>query len=136
VCSGTTPHTTVVRYFVSNYSTLPSNVNLKYVFSQRSPSISIKTLRVTRVPKGARIVVRCNGKGCPPRAGRPLVTKRRGQVVLRAWAGTTLFPGATLTVRITKPLATGVETVYRVGRSHRVRKTDRCLPPGEKPGKC
>jgi hypothetical protein len=128
--------TTVARYFVSNYPTLPSGVSLRYVFSQRSPSISIKSLRVTRVPKGARIAVLCDGRGCPQRAGRPVVTNRRGQVVLRAWAGTGLFPGATLKVRITKPLATGVETVYRVGPKHRVRKTDRCLPPGEKPGRC
>jgi PKD repeat protein len=128
--------TTVARYFVSNYPTLPSSVGLKYVFSPRSPAISIKSLRVTRAPKGARITVRCEGRGCPQRAGQPVVAKRRGPVVLRGWAGTALLPGATLAVRITKPLATGVETVYRVGRNHRVRKTDRCLPPGEKPGKC
>jgi hypothetical protein len=37
---------------------------------------------------------------------------------------------------LTQSLATGVQTIWRVGRDLGVRKTELCLPPGQKPRKC
>ena len=87
--------TTVARYTVSNYPTLPSSVSLKYAFASRDASIHITRLLVTRTPKRAHVTVRCRGRGCPKRGSQAVVTKHRGQLVLRRWARTSLWPGAT-----------------------------------------
>ena len=127
---------TTIRYYVSNYPTLPSSVSMKYVYGSSAASIKIKRLLVSRAPKGARIAVRCHGEGCPKSKHRPLVMAHDGQVVLRRWKGTELRPGETFKVSITKPLSTGVRFAYRVGRGHKVAKRVLCLPPGEKATKC
>jgi hypothetical protein len=91
----------------------------------------VSRLTVT-APEGARIVVRCKGRGCPR----------------SRWAGTAslvrvapferiLRSGVRLTITVTRPGYVGKHTVIALRRGKPPARRDRCLYPGEsQPRRC
>ena len=90
------------------------------------------TLLTVRAPKGARITVRCIGRGCPARrwARTTAVTRiARFQRVLPA--------GTKLVITVTKPGRIGKHTTILIRRGKAPTRRDRCLVPGSrKPVAC
>ena len=90
------------------------------------------TLLTVRAPRGARITVRCLGRGCPARrwAGTASLTRiARFQGAFRA--------GTRLVVSVTRPGRIGKHTVIAFRRGAAPTRRDRCLMPGaRKPVRC
>jgi PKD domain len=90
---------------------------------------------VVNAPDGARVEIRCRGRGCP---FRKLV--RRGgsrSVRVRRFARRLLRPGAVVQVWITRPGEIGKYTRLRIRRGQRPTRVDRCLMPGSmRPSRC
>ena len=124
-----------VRYYVLDYPTLSSTVTMTYLFAKRG-GVKITGLVARRVPAGARVLVRCRGKGCRESDKSTLVTTKRRNVVLRGWVGRTLSAGTVLKVAITKPSTIGLESIYSIRPRQKVVKTELCLPPGRLPTAC
>ncbi|HEX4189218.1 MAG TPA: PKD domain-containing protein [Solirubrobacteraceae bacterium] len=93
--------------------------------------IRLRLLRVQQTPAGAKVVIRCKGRGCPtktqrryalagPRGVAP-VDFRAFQSVLRA--------GITLEILISKPGAIGKYTRFTVRRHRLPVRVDSCLDP-------
>jgi hypothetical protein len=91
----------------------------------------VRLLTVT-APKGARIAVRCQGRGCPRSrwAGTAsLVHVAPFERVLRA--------GVRLTIAVTRPGYVGKHTVIVLRRGKPPARRDRCLYPGDaRPRSC
>jgi len=86
----------------------------------------ITLLKVTS-PRGARITLRCIGRGCPARrwAKTAAVTRiARFQRVLRA--------GTKLVITVTKPRRIGKHTTIVIRRGKAPARRDRCLLPGSR----
>jgi hypothetical protein len=83
------------------------------------------TLLTVRAPRGARIVLRCYGRGCPARrwAGTASLTR------IARFQGT-LPAGTRLVIRITKRGRIGKHTTIRIRRGAAPTRRDRCLVPG------
>lgn len=82
-------------------------------------------LKLKGVPKGAKVVVRCKGRGCPKKVTIKALNKRR------------LGKGTRIEIRITKPGYIGrvVRIVIRAKKAPS--STQLCLAPGAtKPGRC
>jgi hypothetical protein len=92
--------------------------------------------RVTRLsvraPRGSTVLVRCRGGGCPRRAGRAKVGRKR-TVRLRRFQGH-LRTGAVLELVITKPGFIGKYTRFQIRRRRAPQRTDLCVQPGSKEG--
>jgi hypothetical protein len=90
------------------------------------------TLLTVRAPRGARVTVRCLGRGCPARHwARPASLTRvtRFQAALPA--------GTRLVITVTKPGRIGKHTVIAVRRGAAPTRRDRCVMPGaRKPVRC
>ena len=90
------------------------------------------TLLTVRAPRGARITLRCAGRGCPAeRWARTASLTRvaRFEGVLRA--------GTRLAISVTKPGRIGKHTTIVIRRGKAPRRVDRCLVPGaRKPVRC
>jgi hypothetical protein len=79
-------------------------------------------------PEGARVEIRCRGRGCP---FRKLVRRRGTQTVrVRRFARTVLRPGAVVQVWVTRPGEIGKYTRLRIRKGKRPTRVDRCLGPG------
>ena len=96
-------------------------------------STQIATFAV-RAPRGARISVRCRGRGCPyqSRGYRSGGRRLRLRSMERSFA-----PGAVIELRITRARTIGkyVRLRFRAGRTPQ--RTDRCLQPGSaRPRRC
>jgi hypothetical protein len=97
---------------------------------------TITAVKVTRVPSGVRIEVRCIGgraRGCRFTRVSRTTTKSSAAVTIttRAIRRLRLRRGATLEVRVTKPATIGVVRRYVFSRRNKApRIQDRCLPPG------
>lgn len=93
------------------------------------------TLLSVRAPRGARIVVRCRGRGCPVRRAARTVTRDRrvaptNAVVTRlARFEGFLRAGIQLTITVTKPGRIGKHTTIRIRRGAGPTRVDRCLLP-------
>lgn len=87
-----------------------------------------------RASRGARVAVRCRGKGCPyGRASRKLRVKRIRLHSLER----SLPAGVVLELRVTKRGLIGRYTRVRIRRGRVPRRIDRCLKPGaRKPSRC
>lgn len=87
-----------------------------------------------RASRGARVAVRCRGKGCPyRRASRKLRVRRVRLHSLER----SLPAGAVIELRITKRGLTGRFTRVRIRRNRIPTRIDRCLKPGaRKPSRC
>jgi PKD repeat protein len=98
-----------------------------------SGGTSIRRLGV-RAPRGARVNVRCRGRGCPYRgrsvtAGARPVRFRRLERVLR--------PGAVLEIFVTEPGKVGKYTRFRIRAGRRPARKDACVRPGaSRPTRC
>ena len=86
------------------------------------------TQLVVRGPRGARVRVRCRGRGCPKRTGRRRIG-RRGRVRLRRFQ-TVLRYGTVLEVRVTKRGHVGKFASFQVRRRKPPLRTDLCVQPG------
>jgi hypothetical protein len=90
------------------------------------------TLLTVRAPRGAKISVRCSGRGCPrsaPAQATALTRLRGYERRLRA--------GARLVIRVTRAGYVGKHTLIRIRRGKAPLRRDRCLYPGsEKPASC
>ena len=104
-------------------------VRIRGWLTRRGAHISLLTVRA---PRGARISVRCSGRGCPrtkPGQASKLTRLRRYEGHLRA--------SARLVIRVTRPGFVGKHTLIRIRRGEQPLRRDRCLYPGtEGPTKC
>lgn len=96
-------------------------------------------LKVQQLPVGARITVRCKGRGCPIRSARRVaVWKKRGvaPVQFRAFERF-LRGGVTLEILVSKPGRIGEYTQFAIRRGKLPERVDMCLDPaGVKPLVC
>jgi hypothetical protein len=85
-----------------------------------------------RAPRGARISVRCHGRGCPRKSlARMTTLTRLGAFERRLRAGTRLV------IRVTRAGFIGKHTVIRIRRGKAPARRDLCLYRGSKgPAKC
>ena len=90
------------------------------------------TLLTVRAPRGARITVRCQGRGCPARrraSATKLTRLTRYQRHLRA--------GTKLVILVTKRGRIGKHTTIKIRRGKAPWRSDRCLYPGtSRPTRC
>jgi hypothetical protein len=104
--------------------------------------LRIKVLQV-EAPRGARVRIRCRGRGCPrrrsrrrpPRSSGPLAIPARSRRYRRfeRW----LRAPATLEIVVTKPGRIGKYTRLRVRRGKRPLRKDLCIFPGKRrPQRC
>lgn len=81
-----------------------------------------------RAPVGARIAVRCAGRGCPRKVLRMTA---RGMNRLRPYERF-LRRGLQLTIRVTQPGVIGKYTRVEIRATRAPLRTDRCLAPGSR----
>ncbi|PWU17265.1 MAG: hypothetical protein C5B48_16160 [Candidatus Rokuibacteriota bacterium] len=94
---------------------------------------------VVHAPAGARIRVRCRGRGCPFRSYvKPAGRARSSRIVrIHRFRKALLRPGALIEIFVTKQGAMGKYTRFEIRRGQPPRRTDRCLRPGSKrPTRC
>jgi hypothetical protein len=101
--------------------------------------VRLRLLRVQQTPAGAKVTIRCRGRGCPVKSQRRFaVASPRGvapvdfrtfQRVLRA--------GVTLEILVSKPGAIGKYTRFTIRRHRLPVRVDTCLDPsGASPQAC
>jgi Putative metal-binding motif/RTX calcium-binding nonapeptide repeat (4 copies) len=97
----------------------------------------LRSLVVRNAPAGARIVLRCEGGGCPiDRARRRTVRRALAKVVLhRGFRRARLRPGAQLRLSITAPQTIGRTYTYTVKRSALPDSRISCRAPGARRGR-
>jgi hypothetical protein len=96
----------------------------------------LRTLIVHNAPKGAKVVFRCRGRGCPiKRARRRAVPRELARVVLhRGFARARLRPGTRLQLTITAAETIGRTYTYTVQRGALPTSRTVCRAPGQKKG--
>ena len=96
----------------------------------------LRRLRISDIPAGATVQLRCRGKGCPFKRKRFPVRNGRADASKAVRKGK-LRRGTRIQVRITKPGAIGKVVIYEVPKKGLPRGRVRCLPPGAtKPATC
>ena len=116
----------------------PESINpfpvVRIVGSFGTRGIRVEQLVIT-APEGARVEIRCRGRGCP---FRKMVRTPGGQTVrVRRFARHVLRPGAVVEVWVTRPGEIGKYTRFRIRRGRQPTRVDRCLPPGSRrPAPC
>ncbi len=112
---------------------------VRIVGNYTGSGVKLTLLKVQQLPVGARITVRCKGRGCPIRSARRIaVSKRRGvaPVEFRAVERPLRF-GITLEVLVSKPGRIGEYTRVAIRRGKPLERLDMCLDPaGVKPLVC
>jgi hypothetical protein len=107
--------------------------------TQTAGGIRLRLLRVQQTPAGAKVTVRCRGRGCPVRSVRRFAASGPRGVVpvdLRAFQRVLRF-GVTLEIRVSKPGAIGKYTRFTVRRHRLPVRVDSCLDPaGVSPQPC
>jgi hypothetical protein len=100
----------------------------RVVISGHSSTIGTRVSRLTvRGPEGARVDVRCQGRGCPfPTRALPI---RYGQVAFGEFPDM-LSPNAVIEVAVTSPGTIGQHVRFRIRRRRAPRRRDRCLLNG------
>ena len=95
-----------------------------------------RQLLVRALPAGARVRLRCRGRGCPFK--RRAVPTRTGTANAgRRLAGARLRPGTVLELRVTSAAAPAQLLRYAIRRGKRPKLTRLCVPPGARaPGRC
>jgi hypothetical protein len=93
---------------------------------------TVLRLVVIRVPRGASVQVRCDGRGCPFKRAKPRVRRHRANAT-RLFNGALLRPGSVIDVRITAPMSVGKVVRYKTRRRKQLpSKQILCLRPGER----
>ena len=110
----------------------PIGARLSFEFAVFSDGTSARTLRVRKVPAGARVQLRCTGGGCGAVSRRTASVSAAGKADLLRLLGRSrrLRPGAVLEVRITAAGRIGKVTRFAIRRRALPRKRSLCLPPG------
>ena len=94
----------------------------------------ITLVEVRGGPRGARVTVRCTGKGCPFRSRRRVA--ETGRVRLSDFTRT-LAGGTRIEVFVRAPGVIGKYVNFRIRAGKRPVRTDRCLMPGaSEPTRC
>jgi PKD repeat protein len=94
----------------------------------------ITLVEVRGAPRGARVTVRCTGRGCPFRSRRRVA--ETGRVRLSKFARV-LAAGARIEVFVRAPGVIGRYVGFRIRAGKRPVRTDRCLLPGaSEPTRC
>jgi PKD repeat protein len=94
----------------------------------------ITLVEVRGGPRGARVTVRCTGRGCPFRARRRVA--ETGRVRLSNFKRV-LAPGTRIEVLVRAPGVIGKYVKFRIRAGKRPVRTDRCLMPGaSEPTRC
>ena len=94
----------------------------------------ITLVEVRGGPRGARVTVRCTGKGCPFRSRRRVA--ETGRVRLSDFTRV-LAAGARIQVFVRAPGVIGKYVGFRIRAGKRPLRTDRCLMPGaSEPTRC
>jgi hypothetical protein len=99
--------------------------------TETSFGVRLGVLRVQQLPAGARITVRCKGRGCPIKfAARDAVESQRGvaPVEFRRFERSLHF-GVTLEILVSKPGEIGKYTRFAVRRGKLPERLDMCLNP-------
>jgi hypothetical protein len=100
---------------------------VRIVGSFGTSGIRIEQLVIT-APDGARIEIRCRGRGCP---FKRLVRRPKPQTVrVRRFAHRTLRPGVVVEVWVTRAGEIGKYTRFRIRKAKPPSRTDMCMVPG------
>ena len=95
---------------------------------------------VVKAPVGARVRIRCRGRGCPFRSvvKKADVRARSARIIrIHRFGKHLLRPGAVIEIRVTKRGEVGKYTRFVIRKGRPPKRTDRCLPPGAKrPMRC
>ena len=112
---------------------------VRIVGALTASGVKLTLLKVQQLPAGARITVRCKGRGCPIKSARRVaVSKRRGvaPVEFRGFERYLRF-GITLEILVSKPGRIGEYTRFRIRRGKLPERVDLCLDPaGVRPLVC
>jgi hypothetical protein len=102
--------------------------------TETASGVKLRLLKVQQTPGGARIIVRCKGRGCPIRS---VSNKRRvAPVEFRVFERSLRF-GVTLEILVSKPGEIGKYTRFAIRRGKLPARVDMCLDPaGVKPLVC
>jgi hypothetical protein len=94
-------------------------------------------LTVHNAARGTRIVLTCNGRGCPFRRARRVTVRRSSQrvVLTRGFRRARLRAGTRLRLSVTAPETIGRTYTYLVKRGELPRKTTVCRAPGASRGR-
>jgi hypothetical protein len=101
--------------------------------------LDLRLLKVQQTQAGARITVRCRGRGCPIKSTRRVARSNRHGVAPVEFRGfeRSLRFGVTLEVLISKPGEIGKYTRFTIRRGQLPERVDECLDPaGVKPLVC
>ena len=100
-------------------------------------STVLRALIVRNAPKGARIVLRCEGRGCPiDRPRREKVRRNLAKVALhRGFGGAQLGAGARLVLKIRAKETIGRKYTFTTARNALPTSQIICRPPGAKRGR-
>jgi hypothetical protein len=107
--------------------------------SDDAAGVKLRLLRVQQMPAGARVTVRCKGRGCPFKsASRLAVSTKLGVAPIEMRGFERSLPaGVTLEVLVSKPGEIGKFTRFRVRRGKLPERVDLCLnPAGGQPLVC
>src|SRR6185503_13042168 len=85
---------------------------------------------VVRAPAGARVRVRCRGRGCPFRSFVKKAHAHARVIRMHRFATHLLRPGTVIEIRVTKRGDVGKYTRFLIRKGRPPARTDRCLPPG------
>jgi hypothetical protein len=91
--------------------------------------IRIDQLLIT-APDGARVEIRCRGRGCPFKKLVRTIGIRSMRV--HRFRRRMLRPGAVVQVWVTRPGEIGKYTRFRIRKGRTPARVDRCLMPGSK----
>jgi Bacterial Ig-like domain len=106
--------------------------------SETASGIRLRLLRVQQLPAGARVIVRCRGKGCPQRSARRVAVWRKHGVAPLEFGAfeRPLRFGLSLEILVSKPGLIGKYTRFSVRRGRLPERTDTCLDPHGRPLVC
>jgi PKD repeat protein len=81
-----------------------------------------------KAPRGAKVKVKCKGKGCP----KQTVKRGRGRTIRFKALERGLPAGIKLTILVSKPGFLGRQTTFTMREARRPKRVDLCLAPGAK----
>jgi hypothetical protein len=112
---------------------------VRIVGTDTASGVRLRLLIVQQLPAGARITVKCKGRGCPIKsASRVAVSNKRGVApVAFPRFERSLRYGVTLEILVSKPGEIGKYTRFAIRRGKLPERLDTCLDPaGVKPLVC
>jgi hypothetical protein len=107
--------------------------------SYYASGVKLRLLRVQQMPAGARVTVRCKGRGCPlESSSRLAVSTKQGVAQIEFKRFERWLPaGVSLEISVSKAGEVGKYTRFRVRRAKLPERVDMCLAPsGVKPLAC